>query len=325
MRMASTGMSSEGMSSEGMTVTLAIDARSGTPAHSALDRTTRGPYLEGARDRGSGQSAPGRLKGATPVIRKRCLSLDGAGESPSPTAEPAMTMESLLSAIAAALAGDTARVVREQGAPHQKPAILVRARDARGVTYFFGRVDASGRRALSRQEMEVARQLALDRSVKQIVRDLGISEGTVKTYKQRIQQKTGLRGRAALALYAFHLYSPCAHGGESRPKISDQDLRPRSQTKISDQANQALRREGGILRDADVGGERSPVMLANLQAAPRGSARRSGGWPAAAGCVNGPAEWPLPAPGGMCLSVSGASRSPSGGPGLGAPRAPPPR
>jgi DNA-binding NarL/FixJ family response regulator len=56
--------------------------------------------------------------------------------------------------------------------------------------------------ALSEREVEVLRSLALGRANKEIGRDLGIAEKTVKTHVSSILGKLGVRSRTQAALYA---------------------------------------------------------------------------------------------------------------------------
>ena len=59
---------------------------------------------------------------------------------------------------------------------------------------------------LSRREVEVLRAIALGHTTKEIARDLGVSEKTVQTYRERIYTKLELHTRSDLVHYAL------AHG-----------------------------------------------------------------------------------------------------------------
>lgn len=56
---------------------------------------------------------------------------------------------------------------------------------------------------LSARELEVLRQIAQGRSTSQIAEALHLSAKTVGTYRERIQQKTGLRSTAELTRFAL--------------------------------------------------------------------------------------------------------------------------
>jgi DNA-binding NarL/FixJ family response regulator len=55
---------------------------------------------------------------------------------------------------------------------------------------------------LSEREEEVLRRIAWGQSNKEIAADLGISTKTVETYKARVSEKLGLRGRTDMVRYA---------------------------------------------------------------------------------------------------------------------------
>lgn len=64
-------------------------------------------------------------------------------------------------------------------------------------------VTAAPGQSLSERETQVLRLIALGYTTKQIADDLYISARTVETYKQRVVDKLGLHGRAALVRYAI--------------------------------------------------------------------------------------------------------------------------
>lgn len=57
--------------------------------------------------------------------------------------------------------------------------------------------------ALSARELEVLRQVASGRSVKEIAADLSLSEKTIATYRARVSEKLGLSTNVELARYAL--------------------------------------------------------------------------------------------------------------------------
>lgn len=57
--------------------------------------------------------------------------------------------------------------------------------------------------SLSDRELEIFRQIALGRAVKEIAADLSISDKTVATYLARIREKTGLQSAVDIARYAL--------------------------------------------------------------------------------------------------------------------------
>jgi DNA-binding NarL/FixJ family response regulator len=57
---------------------------------------------------------------------------------------------------------------------------------------------------LSEREFQIFRLIAMDRSVKEIACELGLSEKTVGTYLARIKDKTGLSSHVEITRYAFH-------------------------------------------------------------------------------------------------------------------------
>ena len=72
--------------------------------------------------------------------------------------------------------------------------------------------------ALSQRETEVLRLLAHGSANKQIARDLGIAEKTVKTHVSSILGKLGLRSRTQAALYAGRVgLVPLSELGETGP------------------------------------------------------------------------------------------------------------
>ncbi len=56
---------------------------------------------------------------------------------------------------------------------------------------------------LSSRELQVLRLIALGKTMKEIARDLALSEKTVATYRTRITEKTGLRTGVEIARYAL--------------------------------------------------------------------------------------------------------------------------
>lgn len=56
---------------------------------------------------------------------------------------------------------------------------------------------------LSSRELQVLRLVALGKAMKEIARDLALSEKTVATYRTRITEKTGLRTGVEIARYAL--------------------------------------------------------------------------------------------------------------------------
>lgn len=56
---------------------------------------------------------------------------------------------------------------------------------------------------LSPRELEIFRLIALDRTIKEIAGDLGLSDKTVATYLGRIREKTGLGSYVEIARYAL--------------------------------------------------------------------------------------------------------------------------
>jgi NarL family two-component system response regulator LiaR len=61
---------------------------------------------------------------------------------------------------------------------------------------------AHGRDALSHREAEVVRLVAHGLANKQVARELGVTESTVKTHVSGILSKLGLASRTQFALYA---------------------------------------------------------------------------------------------------------------------------
>ena len=57
--------------------------------------------------------------------------------------------------------------------------------------------------ALSEREVQVLRLIAFGYTTRQIADELSLSARTVETYKQRIVDKLGIQGRAALVRYAL--------------------------------------------------------------------------------------------------------------------------
>jgi two-component system, NarL family, response regulator LiaR len=75
---------------------------------------------------------------------------------------------------------------------------------------------------LSERETEVLRLLAHGSANKQIARDLGIAEKTVKTHVSNILDKLGLRSRTQAALYAGRVgLVPLTELGEADPPHHD--------------------------------------------------------------------------------------------------------
>lgn len=65
-----------------------------------------------------------------------------------------------------------------------------------------GETPAVPHEALSNRELEVLRQVASGKTLKQIAADLSLSEKTIGTYRTRISQKLGLGTNVELARYA---------------------------------------------------------------------------------------------------------------------------
>jgi DNA-binding NarL/FixJ family response regulator len=55
---------------------------------------------------------------------------------------------------------------------------------------------------LSARELEIARMVATGRSNKEIARELGIAEATIKTHLYNVYQKVGVANRVGLTLWA---------------------------------------------------------------------------------------------------------------------------
>ncbi len=66
-----------------------------------------------------------------------------------------------------------------------------------------GSMDIQGQSRLSQRENEVLRLLAMGHTNQQIADKLYLSIKTVETYKARVKEKLGLRGRAELVRYAL--------------------------------------------------------------------------------------------------------------------------
>ena len=56
---------------------------------------------------------------------------------------------------------------------------------------------------LTERELQVVREIARGRTYREIAQELGISEKTVSTYRERATEKLGLRSRAALVRWAL--------------------------------------------------------------------------------------------------------------------------
>lgn len=99
-----------------------------------------------------------------------------------------------------AAADELVRAIRAvaSGSTYVDPVLAGRVlRSAAGAAHSPGPGDA-----LSDREEEVLRRIAWGQSNKQIAGELGISTKTVETYKARIAEKLGLRGRTEMVRYA---------------------------------------------------------------------------------------------------------------------------
>ena len=86
-----------------------------------------------------------------------------------------------------------------------EPAFVAALRRCRGRTAALAPADAEPQQALSAREREVARGVYQGLTDKQIARTLDIGVASVRTYLQRIFDKTGVQRRAGLARLAERL------------------------------------------------------------------------------------------------------------------------
>jgi two-component system, NarL family, invasion response regulator UvrY len=66
-----------------------------------------------------------------------------------------------------------------------------------------GEIRVAPHELLSSRELQVLRQVALGRSLKEIAGEMGVSDKTVATYRRRIAEKTGLGTKVELTRYAL--------------------------------------------------------------------------------------------------------------------------
>ncbi|MDI7276691.1 MAG: response regulator transcription factor [Anaerolineae bacterium] len=69
-----------------------------------------------------------------------------------------------------------------------------------------GEQEMAGHETLSERELQVLRLIAEGHSNRGIAEELGLSVKTVETYRARIMEKLGLRGRVALVRYALRCH-----------------------------------------------------------------------------------------------------------------------